>query len=58
MTILARFSVLALALVGFSASTTISHSDSTCAMRAGKLAPVVASVPMCGPNNEGGCNLR
>ena len=58
MTILARFSVLALALVGFSASSMISHSDSSHAMRAGKLAPVVASVPMCGPNNEGGCNLR
>ncbi len=58
MTILARFSVLALALVGFSASTTISHPDFTSAARAGKLAPVVATVPMCGPNNEGGCNLR
>ncbi len=49
MTILARFSVLALALVGFSASTTISHPDSARAISAGKLAPAVASVPMCGP---------
>ena len=58
MTILARFSVLALALVGFTASTVISHPDSSRALRAGKLAPVVAGVPMCGPNNENGCNLR
>ena len=58
MTILARFSVLALALVGFSASSVISHPDSSGMMRAGQLAPVVATVPMCGPNNEGGCNLR
>lgn len=58
MNVLARFSVLALALVGFTASTVVSHSESSRAIRAGKLAPVVACVPMCGPNNEGGCNLR
>ncbi len=57
MTILARFSVLALALVGFSASTTISHPDSARAISAGKLASAVASVPMCPPSGKG-CNLN
>ncbi len=57
MNLIARFSVLALALVGFSASTVISHTQNSGA-HSGNLAPVIATANVCGPNNEGGCNLR
>lgn len=57
MNILARFSVLALALVGFTASTVVSHANKGGA-HAGALAPVVATANVCGWNNVGNCNLR
>ena len=57
MNIFARFSVLALALVGFTASTVVSHAKKGGA-HAGSLGPAVACVNVCGPHNEGGCNLR
>ena len=56
MTGLVRFSVLALALVGFTASTVVSHSEAaTRTAKAGKLGAVTGMVNPCRPN--GGCQI-